>query len=258
MANYKDWIEAIEIKVDYFSAFMKAWIAFNAWYESEIEGKTDKDKIDFISNKTNRFKTYMNNLLAEETPDGISYRENVALLHASLISAAITTQEYIGVRQAVSFSEVAVKNQNNQSKTEYYTYRYQCIRAAGKITTVIVRKSDGSETFRFEQDEHNVDTLRQQTAFIALKTVQQEKCLECYDGLRPYIIETVLDASETAKKFGAYSFVNDDNKISKAIIMILYLLRCALAHGDISPDTQANNVYRYAYEVLVPPLKKLK
>ena len=29
MSNYKDWIDAIDLKVDYFSAFMKAWIAFN-------------------------------------------------------------------------------------------------------------------------------------------------------------------------------------------------------------------------------------
>jgi len=75
----------------------------------------------------------------------------------------------------------------------------------------------------------------------------------------------VLDANishdekkDTAKRMGAYRFVNDDNKISRAIIMILYLLRCALAHGDISPDEPSNKVYRYAYEVLVPPLKKLR
>ncbi|MEI3158913.1 MAG: hypothetical protein V8T08_04735 [Monoglobus pectinilyticus] len=33
MAGYKDWIEAININIDYFSAFMKAWVAFNAWYK---------------------------------------------------------------------------------------------------------------------------------------------------------------------------------------------------------------------------------
>ena len=54
MSNYKDWIKAVDIQVDYYSAFMKAWIAFNAWYESgEIEGKTDKDKIDYIAYKPN-------------------------------------------------------------------------------------------------------------------------------------------------------------------------------------------------------------
>ena len=38
MPGYKDWIDAIDIKVDNFSAFMKAWIAFNAWYNFSGEG----------------------------------------------------------------------------------------------------------------------------------------------------------------------------------------------------------------------------
>ena len=52
--------------------------------------------------------------------------------------------------------------------------------------------------------------------------------------------------------------VNDAGKISEAIVIILYMLRCCLAHGDISPDESANEVYKYAYEVLCAPLKKLK
>ena len=82
--------------------------------------------------------------------------------------------------------------------------------------------------------------------------------MECYKKLHPYIIESVLDTSDAAKKIGGYSFVNDFSKISRAIVMILYLLRYALAHGDFSPDESSNKVYRYAYEDLVPPLKKLR
>lgn len=47
-------------------------------------------------------------------------------------------------------------------------------------------------------------------------------------------------------------------KISEAIVIILYMLRCCLAHGDISPDESANEVYKYAYEALCAPLRKLK
>lgn len=32
MSGYKDWIDQADVKIDYYSAFMKAWIAFNAWY----------------------------------------------------------------------------------------------------------------------------------------------------------------------------------------------------------------------------------
>ena len=50
MPGYKDWIDAIDIKVDYFPAFMKAWIAFNAWYNfsGAVRGKNDKECIDMI------------------------------------------------------------------------------------------------------------------------------------------------------------------------------------------------------------------
>lgn len=106
MPGYKDWIDAIDIKVDYFSAFMKAWIAFNAWYNfsGEVSGKTDKECIEFIGSKTNRFKTYIENLLSFDSTEGKTFKENLASLHSALLSAAITTQEYIGVRQTVSFS----------------------------------------------------------------------------------------------------------------------------------------------------------
>ena len=56
----------------------------------------------------------------------------------------------------------------------------------------------------------------------------------------------------------AYLFVNDNDRIAAAIIQILYMLRCCLAHGDITPDKKTSDVYRYAYEVLLCPLKKLK
>ena len=31
MPGYKDWIDTIDIRIDYYSAFMKAWISFNEW-----------------------------------------------------------------------------------------------------------------------------------------------------------------------------------------------------------------------------------
>lgn len=260
MPGYKDWIDAIDIKVDYFSAFMKAWIAFNAWYNSsdEIAGKSDKDCIEYIAGQTNRFKTYMMNLINAEDADGSAYRENLAKLHGSLLNAAITTQEYIGVRQSVSFAEVAVKNTNTFKQKDYYKYHYECSRAHGKTKTVVKVKTTGAPVFCFEQEGYNINVLRQQSGFIGLTQRQKEQCEECYKELTPYRITTVLASGQTTKQIGAYNFVNDTEKISEAIVIILYMLRCCLAHGDISPDESANEVYKYAYEVLCAPLRKLK
>ena len=260
MPGYKDWIDAIDIKVDYFSAFMKAWIAFNAWYNfsGEVTGKSDKECIEFIAGQTNRFKTYTMNLINAEDADGSAYRENIAKLHGSLLNAAITTQEYIGVRQAVSFAEVAVKNANALERKDFYQNHYECSRSHGKTKTVVTVKSTGVTIFCYEQEGYSIDELRQQSGFINLTPTQKSKCEECYAKLIPYRYTSVLASGDNKKQIGAYNFVNDADKISEAIVIILYMLRCCLAHGDISPDESANEVYKYAYEVLCAPLKKLK
>ena len=260
MANYRDWIDNVDIKVDYFSAFLKAWIAFNAWYNEEIPGKTDKERIENISDTTNRYKTYMNNLLNSETSEGISFRESVGGLQDKLRISSITTQEYIGFSQTISFAEIPVRNHNQHKEFDFYRYRYKCVKNKNKneIETTILHKKNKIEIFKFNQDTYNIDILKQQSSFCELSSISQEKCLECYLALCPYKTESIFDESKTAIKIGAFNFVNDVGRISRAIITILYLLRCALAHGDVSPDETSNDVYRYAYEVLVSPLKKLK
>lgn len=186
----------------------------------------------------------------------ISFR--IAKLHGSLLNAAITTQEYIGVRQSVSFAEVAVKNANTLKRKDYYQHHYECSRAHGKTKTAITVKTTGVSVFCFEQDGYDIDVLRQQSGFIGLTQRQKEQCEECYRELTPYRITSVLESGQATKQIGAYNFVNDAEKISEAIVIILYMLRCCLAHGDISPDESANEVYKYAYEVLCAPLRKLK
>ena len=120
------------------------------------------------------------------------------------------------------------------------------------------------EIFHFEQDEYDEEALQQQSVYVSLTPTQQESCLRCYGKMTPYVIESVLSKPEDvgspdrSKKIGAYSFVKDDVKISRAIVVVLYMLRCCLAHGDFSPDEASNNVYKYAYEVLCIPLKKLR
>ena len=260
MPGYKDWIDAIDIKVDYFSAFMKAWIAFNAWYNNsgEVPPGKDNDCIEYIASQTNRFKSYIVNLINAEDSEGSAYRENLAKLHGSLLSAAITTQEYLGVRQAVSFSEVAVKNKNSLARKDYYNNHYECTRSRGKTKMRITSITTGVELFCFEQDGFDIEVLKQQSTFMVLTPAQRAQCEACYKQLKPYQMTSILDASPNAKKIGAYSFINNADKISEAIVIVLYMLRCCLAHGDIAPDEASNEVYRYAYEVLCAPLKKLK
>lgn len=171
---------------------------------------------------------------------------------------AVTSCGIMSTPSIKIFAEVAVKNANTLKQKDYYQHHYECSRAHGKMKTVVTIKATGDSVFCFEQDGYDIDVLRQQSGFIGLTQRQKEQCEECYRELTPYHITSVLASGEATKQMGAYNFINDAGKISEAIVIILYMLRCCLAHGDISPDESANEVYKYAYEVLCAPLRKLK
>lgn len=63
MPTYKDWIKEIDLNIDYFSAFIKAWIAFNSWYRSEYTERSDREIIERIKMQNNRFKGHIETFL---------------------------------------------------------------------------------------------------------------------------------------------------------------------------------------------------
>ena len=52
-------------------------------------------------------------------------------------------------------------------------------------------------------------------------------------------------------------FINERAKVSRGVIEVLYLLRCSLMHGEVTPDNNSLEVYKYAYYVLAEVLKKM-
>lgn len=259
MAGYKEWIDNAEIKIDYFSAFLKAWIAFNAWYNEEIHESTDQKCIEKIC-ADSRFKTYITNLLSSESNEAEIFKNNISKLHESLNNSPIKSQEYFGTKQNISFSEISVKNKKSEDHFNYRGINYKCSKNNGKIITLVTSNS-GINMLNFQQDEWDLDALIQQTDFTNLTFERKKNCTKCYENMKPYILSSVLCNDEDKKKgttIGAYLFVKNHDKIAEAIIKILYMLRCCLAHGDLTPDEKTGTVYRYAYEVLLTPLLKLK
>lgn len=262
MSGYKEWIENAEVKIDYFSAFLKAWIAFNAWYNfsGEIPSGNDQQCIEKICDDS-RFKTYITNLLSSNDNEATAFKNNLAKLHETLNNSPIKSQEYFGVKQDISFSKVQTKNKKSGHHFTFRNVLYTCSKSHGKIITVVTDIKKHSELFRYEQDEWDFDALKQQTDYITLTQERKNKCAECYNEMNPYIESSVLSLTENEKlgtKIGTYLFIRDYDKIAEAIIKILYMLRCCLVHGDITPDLKTSEVYKYAYEVLLVPLLKLK
>lgn len=264
MANYKDWISQIDVEIDYFSAFLKAYIAFNSWYKEQYPNMTDRLVIDIIKDTDNVFKRYIINLISTSTNyDNVVYQENLGKLHGALCNSVITTQEFGGVRKMISFSEIAIKNTNNHESHTYRNVKYTVKRERG-IYKSEIKDGSGLMLFNEEQDKYDFTELSAKTSFQGLSLTRKEQFKLCYSRIEPYITTSVLFTcdnrgtnDENVKKIGAYEFVKDDALLSKAIIEIIYLLRCSLAHGDIAPDRNANTVYKHAYELLAMTLKKM-
>lgn len=256
MPSYKDWIRKIDINIDYYSAFIKTWIAFNSWYRSEYTERTDRDIIEKIKSQNNRFKGYIETLLDmnNNNEEAVEFKENLNKLQTALTNAAIVTQERGGVCRQISFSEIAITNPKNLSEGDYRQTHYKVQRAMQKVVTVASKRNDSTtEYFKFEQDVYDETALDIHGDFKKLGLEQQGQCKAFYKEICPYVTETILMKDRDNK----IVFIAERSKVSRGIVEVLYLLRCSLMHGEVFPDNSAAEVYQYAYYILCAVLKKL-
>jgi len=122
------------------------------------------------------------------------------------------------------------------------------------VTTLIHRKNDPTNIyFRFEQEKYDETALDVHSDFLRLGVEQQGQCKAFYKEVCPYVIESVL----CKERDNSIVFISERSKVSRGIIEVLYLLRCSLMHGEVSPNSSAMEVYKYSYYVLSEVLKKM-
>lgn len=258
---YKDWINEIDINVDYFSAFIKAWIAFNSWYRDKYDDKQDIKIIEKIKLQNNEFKNYINSLLIGSNGESIKFKENIAYLHRALTKAAIMTQERSSKAVQISFANIAMVNTKNSCDEIYRTSRYILTRKNNSVETKIVNKDDITNViFQLSQENYNEVELESNNDFKKLSDERKLQLKYFYGEVNPYTIESIIKKSISDNDVNIFldiHFVDNNEKIGIALIDILYLLRCSLMHGQVSPDKNAMEVYKYAYEILSIILKKM-
>lgn len=259
MGNYKDWIKTIDINIDYYSAFVKSWIAFNSWYRDAYDANlSDAAVIEKIKTEHNIFKTSIINLLTAVDLEGTAFRENIGKLHIALEASTIMSQERTKDRVPISFNSIALVNPNNKVTGIKIWYDEISIeRTRVGVNTSIKKSKTGATIFNFVQERFDLDELSINPQFTALRSECQRKCIELYRSVSPYLIETVLTNSSPNIECSSVRFVNDITKVSRGVIDVLYLLRCSLMHGDVHLNNTTLEVYKYSYYVLSAILKKL-
>lgn len=256
MASYRDWISRIDIEIDYYSAFIKAWIAFNSWYRSEYADRTDRAIIERLKSQSNRFKGYIETLLDpnNNSEESVKFKGDLARLQSALVNATIFTQERGGINKQISFSEIAINNPKTNSEGDYRTTHYKIQRNGQKVTTLVHKKNDPSAVlFQFEQEFYDDTALDVHADFLRLGPEQQGQCKAFYKEVCPYVVESVLYKTRDNQ----VHFIAERAKVSRGVIEVLYLLRCSLMHGEVTPDNNTTEVYHFAYSILSAVLKKL-
>ena len=173
---------------------------------------------------------------------------------ARLIIIDIVTQERDGINQQISFSEIAINNPKRVAEGDYRVTHYKVQRTNEKISTLVHKKNDPTTIyFQFEQKKYDETELDVHADFLRLGIEQQGQCKAFYKEICPYVIESVL----TRDKDNKVEFIAERSQVSRGIIEVLYLLRCSLMHGEVFPDNNAMEVYKYAYSILAAILKKM-
>lgn len=232
MPTYRNWIRKIDIDVDYYSAFIKAWIAFNSWYRSECQGGSDREVIENLKTKNNHFKGYIETLLDKNniSLEASTFKSNLSELQTALVGASIVTQERGGVSRQISFSEIAINNPKMLAEDDYRQTHYKIQRTRQGITTLVHKKNNPTSIlFEFEQDTYDETALDIHADFLRLGEEQQGQCKAFYKEVCPYVTESVLEKD----KDNNIVFVAERAKVSRGIIEVLYLLRCSLMHGEV-------------------------
>ncbi len=268
--NEEKWKQLSDI--DWFTNFVKAWIAFNAWYRNHYPNlRTDREILDEIKRRSSikdKFNSYLNGNGERHE----YFRNQIGFLHYKLQNREIYNK---GVR--LSFEEYINIDRTSRSldpPVERYGIVYDIVREHVNTEEkyvefrINIRSKRGNGILNLDQirvSYENVngypdnvrDFINNDDNFRTISQPQKETTINILvNELNPFKIQNLLDVSEQDQsegnfyQLGNFRFVRRPDLIFSAVIDILYSLRNVLFHGEIIPDKETNEVYEPAYKIL--------
>lgn len=279
ISNIRQWLEASD--PDYYMMFVKAFIPYNAWYMinfySEDEKRTnDRAIMDFMKEAKpgeNVYKDKIINLLKNKTSEALAFQNYVANLHFELKSHPIPN-----VEEAISLSQVCISNETSDEyepvEIDDYTYSARNDTTLPKSSPRWILEVINTNTKDTEKmvsiHKPSLHELVRNCDFIGLPSDKMREGLKkALNLVMPNRAESVVlkeyegdvtDAPDDSIIIGDVKkvcLVNNRDKIARAIMQIIYELRCKLFHGEIAPTTDFKQVYEYAYYIQKMLIKNL-
>ena len=248
-ASYLDkWCDNADM--DYFSAFVKAYIPFNAWMNQSFPScARDRDKINSVKAGSNTFKDKIIKLLKLNDQQGAVFRVLIGNLHDALEHSTVSKSG-----ESVSFTNIVFgKNPKDTHDILRYGIQHHAHYDATNAKTILeIRDKSGKATtslhFNDYPDEKDVVSRAE---VVKLSSERRTLLLEVYRQVNPLLIGSLLvDDEEKNIMCGSFKMTSEAETLAVGLIEILYSLRNALFHGLIDPNKDANRVYEAAYQIM--------
>ena len=258
IGNEIHWKQLVE--VDWLGQYVKAWVAFNAWYRNAIKPGPGEDPLDDrkiiekIKEDEVDICSMIEGFLSGDGSDKKLFQSDLADLHNSLSIVVIKSKD-----KRISFEGIEdYQYAKSVDKTKKYGVTYEIkVDKDQKKRIVMLTDKSGNELFnktiiktREEsfQGENWFENLSNE-GFFGKLSITQRGFLKVYlQESSP--IHNLLASDNTSTEIGPYKFTNDKKLIARGLIEILYQLRNALFHGEVTPNEGLQTVYQPAYLVL--------
>lgn len=271
------WIEKSE--PDFYAMFIKSWIPYNAWYihnfYSEDDKRTsDKSIIRYIGTAPNLYKNRIISLLQGNDNDSLTFKELLWKLNCELENHPIPN--YI---EKISFSQICIEDNINQTVSltyKKYTFKGEYDKNKPKITPrwkfEVIENKSLKTLYSIELFKCSLTELLTNANYKTINSDEIKKgvenCLKEIDPNKKISIVADLRILQGRKikqpnnsitiKDGKLYFRDNIEDVSKAIIQILYELRCKLFHGEIEPTNANIGIYEQAFYIQRMLIKELE
>lgn len=247
--SVRKWLELAEI--DYVGPFVKAWLAFNAWYRSVYTHKTDRAILEEFRWQPNVIRNKLVPLLGQSSEEGEQLRAHIGDLHHRLERYHIHSA-HGGGWERVTFTSVFLRTRVpapvSQSR---YGWTHSVTPGGGNHAqlTVIVQRN-GTMALTLTQARYDITELQSHADFQRLSANKQGILLAVYRQMNPRIIANLTDHEGPCISCGAYSFRCSHEDLFAGLCEVLYSMRCSLFHGELVPDREAVACYEPAYRII--------
>lgn len=261
--DHKDrWLLIANGEFEYPILFIKSWLPFNAWYCNNYPQHKNKDIpiLEDMKLDNNLFKTRIIALLQNTDEDATIFQTNLVKLYNNLESYKVPNAS-----ENISFKLLNFRVNPITSYIKAYrnnNYKVEILTPVSpnfyKIRIDIINNS-GRNIFLYNHTKYDKAHLNVDTSFIALSQANKNLILNGFNAINPKLKESLIvnKKSEALPTITQVFFKNDSLLLAKAIIEILYSIRCILFHGEIQPSKDNLKIYEPAFYMLKQLIKSL-